>query len=98
MASPCPILLVEDHPDDEKLAVRALRQSKVTSPQVAQDGEEGLTAIFTANPLHSVVLLDLELPNVNGLGILQPIRAHGQACLVPVVASSQSLNLSCIGS
>ncbi len=86
-----PILLVEDNPDDEKLTIRALRRGKITNPiQVARDGEEALTAIFTANPLPSVVLLDLKLPKIDGLEVLQRIRANEQTHLLPVVIFTSS--------
>lgn len=91
MASPRPILLVEDNPDDEKLTIRALRKGKVKNPiQIARDGEEALEAIFTADPLPSVVLLDLKLPKIDGLEVLQRIRAHEQTRLLPVVVFTSS--------
>ncbi|PZD74860.1 Response regulator rcp1 [Acaryochloris thomasi RCC1774] len=91
MASPRPILLVEDNPDDEKLTIRALRKGKITNPiQVARDGEEALEAIFAADPLPSVVLLDLKLPKIEGLEVLQRIRAHEQTRLLPVVVFTSS--------
>lgn len=86
-----PILLVEDNPDDEKLTIRALRRGKITNPiQVARDGEEALTAIFNADPLPSVVLLDLKLPKIDGLEVLQRIRANEQTHLLPVVIFTSS--------
>ncbi|MEO0373632.1 MAG: response regulator [Cyanobacteria bacterium P01_A01_bin.17] len=91
MASPRPILLVEDNPDDEKLTIRALRKGKITNPiQVARDGEEALKAIFAADPLPSVVLLDLKLPKIEGLEVLQRIRAHERTRLLPVVVFTSS--------
>ena len=91
MASPRPILLVEDNPDDEHLTIRALRQGRVTNPiQVARDGEEALTVIFAANPLPSVVLLDLKLPKIDGLEVLQQIRANERTRLQPVVVLTSS--------
>ena len=91
MLSTRPILLVEDNPDDEALTTRALRRGKVTNPiQVARDGEEALAAIFTADPLPSVVLLDLKLPKINGLEVLQRIRADERLRLLPVVVLTSS--------
>ncbi|MDJ0705301.1 MAG: response regulator [Leptolyngbyaceae cyanobacterium MO_188.B28] len=91
MVSPRPILLVEDNPDDEQLTIRALRQGRVTNPiQVARDGEEALNTILTANPLPSVVLLDLKLPKIDGLEVLQRTRANERTRLLPVVVLTSS--------
>ena len=91
MISPRPILLVEDNPDDEMLTMRALRRSKITNPiQVARDGEQALEALLTAEPLPSVVLLDLKLPKIDGLEVLQRIRAHERTKLLPVVVLTSS--------
>lgn len=86
-----PILLVEDNPDDERLTIRALRRGRVTNPiQVARDGEEALTLLFSDNLLPSVILLDLKLPKVDGLDVLQRIRDNVQTQLLPVVVLTSS--------
>ncbi|MEO0534023.1 MAG: response regulator [Cyanobacteria bacterium P01_A01_bin.123] len=91
MASPRPILLVEDNPDDERLTIRALKRAKLTNPiQVARDGEEALAVLFAADPLPSVVLLDIKLPKIDGLEVLQRIRANPQTRLLPVVVLTSS--------
>ncbi|ASC73741.1 Response regulator [Halomicronema hongdechloris C2206] len=91
MATPRPILLVEDNPDDERLTLRALRQGKVTNPiQVARNGEEALTVLFSADPLPTVVLLDLKLPKIDGLEVLRRIRGHDRTRLLPVVVLTSS--------
>ncbi|MEM9905219.1 MAG: response regulator [Cyanobacteria bacterium P01_D01_bin.44] len=91
MVSPRPILLVEDNPDDEKLTIRALRQSQIANQiQIARDGEAALVAIFEADPLPSVVLLDLKLPKIDGLEVLQRIRANERTRLLPVVVLTSS--------
>ena len=91
MLSPHAILLVEDNPDDEKLIIRALQRGRITNPiQVARDGEEALTAILTANPLPSVVLLDLKLPKIDGLEVLQTIRSNKRTQLLPIVILTSS--------
>ncbi|MEO1403561.1 MAG: response regulator [Cyanobacteria bacterium J06635_1] len=91
MVSPQPILLVEDNPDDEKLTIRALRQSQIANQiQIARDGEAALVAIFEADPLPSVVLLDLKLPKIDGLEVLQRIRANERTRLLPVVVLTSS--------
>ncbi len=85
------ILLIEDNPDDERLTIRALRQGNIANPiLVARNGEEALTMLFSANPLPSVVLLDLKLPKIDGLEVLRRIRAHEPTHLLPVVVLTSS--------
>lgn len=85
------ILLVEDNPDDEALTLRALRRGKITNPiHIARNGEEALTALFSANPLPTVVMLDLKLPKIDGLEVLRRIRAHPPTRLLPVVVLTSS--------
>jgi len=89
--SPRPILLVEDNPDDERLIIRALRRGRVAnSIQVARDGEEALEAIFSVEVLPSVVLLDIKLPKIDGLEVLQRIRANDRTRLLPIVVLTSS--------
>lgn len=86
-----PILLVEDNPDDERLTLRALRQGHLANPiVVARNGEEALQKVFGSAPLPCVVLLDLKLPKVNGLEVLQQIRASDRTRLLPVVILTSS--------
>lgn len=85
------ILLVEDNPGDELLTTRALRRGRLANPiQVARDGEEALTAIFAMESLPAVVLLDLKLPKVDGLEVLQRLRANERTRLLPVVVFTSS--------
>lgn len=93
------ILLVEDNPDDEALTVRALKKSTVTSEVfVVRDGveavdyllHEGPFATGEPHPLPQVVLLDLKLPKLDGLGVLRRIRADQRTKLIPVVILSSS--------
>jgi two-component system response regulator len=86
-----PIILVEDNPDDERLTIRALRRGNVANEiLVAHNGEEALTMVLNANPLPSVVLLDLKLPKVDGLEVLRQIRANERTHLLPVVILTSS--------
>ena len=86
-----PIILVEDNPDDEKLTIRALRRGNVANEiLVARNGEEALMMVLNADPLPSVVLLDLKLPKVDGLEVLRQIRANERTHLLPVVILTSS--------
>jgi two-component system response regulator len=85
------IILVEDNPDDEKLTIRALRRGNVANEiLVARNGEEALVMVLNANPLPSVVLLDLKLPKVDGLEVLRQIRANERTHNLPVVVLTSS--------
>ncbi len=93
------ILLVEDNPDDEALTVRALKKSDVANEIiVVRDGVEAVNYLFSEgpfagsepNPLPHVILLDLNLPKLDGLSVLRRIRADERTCLVPVVILSSS--------
>jgi CheY-like chemotaxis protein len=88
------ILLVEDNPDDQALTIRAFAKNNITNPVVvAQDGVEALDYIFgtgihagrDVNDRPAIVLLDLKLPKLDGIGVLKRIRADERTRLVPVV-------------
>ena len=87
------ILLVEDNPNDELLALQALKKSKlVYKVDVAHDGNEVLDYLF-ADPQRKppdLILLDLKLPRVDGFEVLKQIRAHDLTRYVPVVVLSTS--------
>ena len=93
------ILLVEDNPDDVALTKRALAKSNLLNEVVvAKDGAEALDYLFctgkycdrdgTVKP--QVILLDLKLPKVDGLEVLQRIRASLSTRLLPVVVLTTS--------
>lgn len=89
------ILLVEDNPDDEALTLRALRKNNIMNAvAVARDGQEALDYFFgeeaSANPLPTLMLLDLKLPKFDGLEVLRRIRADQRAALQPVVILTSS--------
>ena len=95
--NPGKILLVEDNPDDIALTMRALKSHNITNDVVvAQDGVEAIEYLFgtTARPapaeLPAVVLLDLKLPKINGMEVLQRIRADERTKLLPVVILTSS--------
>jgi two-component system response regulator len=88
-----PILLVEDNPDDEGLALRALKKSGVRNPViVARDGEEAVQKLpgFTNGSTPVLILLDLKLPKLSGIEVLERIRANPNTQLVPVVVLTSS--------
>ena len=93
------ILLVEDNPDDEDLALRAFQRGDVTNPvAVARDGIEALdylhgTGVHVGRDVSvqpAVVLLDLKLPRMDGFGVLRNIRADARTQCVPVVMLTSS--------
>ena len=93
------ILLVEDNPDDLDLAMIALRKGKVVnSIHVARDGEEALDFLFCRGAFSErsfetppkVVLLDLKLPKLTGLEVLQALRKEPRTKLLPVVVLTSS--------
>lgn len=93
------ILLVEDNPDDEALALRALRRSNITnSIVVVRDGVEALDYLFGTgryagrdlNLKPTVILLDLKLPRINGIEVLRRLRSDERTSLLPVVVLTTS--------
>jgi CheY-like chemotaxis protein len=93
------ILLVEDNPDDEALTRRALKKNQILNDiVVARDGAEALEWLFATGRfagrnqslMPTVILLDLKLPKVDGLEVLQRIRADARTKLLPVVVLTSS--------
>jgi len=93
------ILLVEDNRDDEALTLRAFKKNNISNPIiVARSGEEALDFLFgtgahagrdlTITPL--VMLLDLNLPRIDGLEVLRRVRADSRTKLLPVVVLTSS--------
>jgi len=93
------ILVVEDNPDDEELTVHALREARVDRDlKVVRDGKEALDFLFAEGPYAdrdpsdqpSVVLLDLELPKLDGIDVLKALRANDRTRTLPVVVLTSS--------
>jgi two-component system response regulator len=90
------ILLVEDNPDDVKLTQRSFRENCISNELVVvTDGAAALdylvrTSSQSGGVLPAVTLLDLNLPKLDGLELLQRIRAHPQLRRLPVVILTSS--------
>ena len=93
------ILLAEDNPNDEELTLRALRKHKVSNDVVVvRDGQEALDYLFMAGShagrdayqTPQLVLLDINLPKINGLEVLKRIRANERTRTLPVVILTSS--------
>ena len=93
------ILLVEDNPDDEALTLRALKKNNILNEVVvARDGVEALDFLFGTGAyaerdlsiMPEVILLDINLPKINGLEVLEKIRGDKRTKLLPVVILTTS--------
>jgi two-component system response regulator len=86
------IVLVEDNPDDEVLTLRALRKNAIANQVVVlRDGAEALECLLAADaPVPRLVLLDLKLPRVDGLEVLQRLRSECATALLPIVILTSS--------
>ena len=92
------MLLVEDNPDDVELTRRALKRAGVVNELVvANNGVRALDFLFCRSEyagrtteMPAVVLLDLKLPKLSGLEVLQQIRANPKTALLPVVILTTS--------
>ena len=93
------ILMVEDNESDEELAVLAFRRAKISNEVVVvRDGQEALDYLFAtgnfvardSSHLPAVVLLDLHLPKIDGLEVLQRLRQDERTKLLPVVILTSS--------
>ncbi len=93
------ILLVEDNPDDVALTLRAFKRSHLANPIcVARDGVDALDFLFSRNdykdrasqPVPTLVILDLKLPRLDGLGVLKAMRADERTRFLPVVILTSS--------
>ncbi len=92
------ILLIEDNPSDAELILHVLRKCALAHyVHVLQDGDAALTYLFHPHnrPVHhpEMIILDLKLPKVNGVEVLQQLRAHAETAGIPVVIFSSSSEL-----
>src|ERR1700730_15669484 len=93
------ILLVEDDPQDVKLTIRAFEKAQITNPvHVVRDGVEALDFLFaTGSHAHrredrrpKIILLDLNLPKINGIEVLRRIKADQRTRHIPVIVLTVS--------
>jgi two-component system response regulator len=93
------ILLVEDSPTDAELTNRTLKKRNLANTLVhVTDGQAALDFLFATGPYADrttdaqpkVVMLDLKLPKVSGIGVLRQLRANERTKLIPVVIMTAS--------
>lgn len=93
------ILLVEDNPDDEELTLLSLRKNPLAHEVVVvRDGVEAIDYLFAIGQysgrdisrVPTVILLDLKLPKLDGLGVLKRLRADERTRNLPVVVLTSS--------
>lgn len=93
------ILLVEDNPQDAELMIRALRKQNLANQiHIAEDGAEALDFIFCNGKYADrdfskspkVIFLDLKLPKVSGLEVLQELKSNPLTRTLPVVVVTSS--------
>ena len=93
------ILLVEDNPRDAELMIRAIKKRHIANPiQVAKDGVEALDFLFCKGAFAGrnildqpkLILLDLKLPKVSGLEVLQELKSDERTKTIPVVIVTSS--------
>ena len=94
--SPLNILLVEDNPADAYLTRLALQDNKLCkSLQVVEHGEDALSflrqeGIYASESRPDLIILDLNLPRMDGLTVLRMVKADPAFCAIPVVIFSTS--------
>ncbi len=93
------ILIVEDNLNDAEMALRALKQNKLTNKVlVVGDGEEALDFVFSKGRFKDrlvakkpkMILLDLKLPKVDGLEVLKVIKSDENTKMIPVIVLTSS--------
>lgn len=93
------IVLVEDNPHDAELALRALKTYNLANNLIwLQDGVEALDFIFaqgqyserSIEDVPKVVLLDLKLPRINGLEVLEKVKSDARTKSIPIVVLTSS--------
>lgn len=89
-----PIMLVDDNEMDVDLTLRAFKNAKLTNPiVVARDGEEALAWVprwEAGEPTPVVILLDINMPKVDGLEVVRQLKVHPVLKVIPVVMLTSS--------
>ena len=99
-ASLVDVLIVEDNPDDAELTIRELKKhTKAAKFFHVRDGEEALQFVFGTGKYESkrevssppgIVLLDIKMPKINGIEVLEKIKSDPRTQLIPVVMLTSS--------
>jgi len=95
------VLLVEDNPDDELLTLRAFKKNEINVPvRVVRDGQDAVDFFFSEDMeggmlkeqlgLPAFVLLDLQLPKIDGIEVLRRIRKNDVSKSLPVIVLTTS--------
>lgn len=91
------IILIEDNMDDATLAIRSLRQNKLTNKIVhLKNGDEALRYFFSdlngekASPAAKIIFLDLKMPKVDGIEVLTRLKSEPQTKSIPVIILTSS--------
>lgn len=93
------ILLVEDNPSDAKLTIRALQKNNLCNNVIhLSDGAEALDFVFgegkykerDINNRPKIILLDLKMPKVGGIEVLQRIKGDSRTKMIPVIVMTSS--------
>ena len=96
---PAEILLVEDNPDDVEITLRAFHKVRLANTvHVVRDGQEALDFLFREGdysdradaPQPDVILLDLNLPKVSGLEVLEKVKASDGLSSIPIIVLTVS--------
>jgi two-component system, response regulator len=93
------VLLVEDNPDEVFLTRRAFQKGEIASPlKVVTDGRQALDFLFSqgtyadrdVNDKPVLILLDLKLPLVSGLDVLNAVKTNPSTSLIPIIVLTSS--------
>lgn len=85
------ILLIEDNPVDSTLFLKALRKySSINKIEIAEKGNEALKMLFQLNISPKIIILDLGLPDMNGLEVLKKIKERKITKNIPIIVFSGS--------
>lgn len=93
------ILIVEDNPNDAEMALRALKKNNLTNKVlIVGDGEEALEFVFAKGKFSGseeahrpkIILLDLKLPKIDGLEVLEAIKNNPNTQAIPIIVLTSS--------